>query len=633
MNHSLRLSSTKGFLQVQTLNIDKLLAAIACVFIALALIIIASTPPATGYELSIYDAYPLYFWFLLIAAIGCGIGILLHQAFAEKKSRWWLAGLAAIILANSIFLLLPEFRGYFFVGRGDTPSHLGYIKDVLNTGHIGKSNFYPIEHILSTSLVRVAGVSLENIPSLFFVLFSGVYIVNMYLLARSASNRSGYSLLAIAFASPLIYSFFHANIHPSMLSLFMVPLLLYFYHRREQLSYGKFQNTVLVFLLAFCITFFHPITTLFAIAIFLAFGLGHALYSRLLSHNTPQIGQNGIAGKSFLGISIVMFIAFFTWYFSYSCIQRSFKQVYDWVVYQIGTPLVEVQLELLAYAELTPLQTFELFVNRYGAISLLLLISGIAFISVLRRSLSRKHNLEPMNFIYAIQFVVALFIGATMLFGYFAEYNPVRVARFPLLMGTVLSGLVVYDFIAGNPQNPNKGGVSAQRLGLMIAIGLVIMAMVTLGMGSVYRSPRVCGSNHQVTQMDIVGTEWFGRSKSPDTPVIAYSSGLIRRFEDYNFGAESSPIPRARVAPERLPSHFGYDEHNQVAEALGFQDRYMVIFGLDKMWPMFFPENVRPKICQWTEEDFAKLRADSSAAQIYANGEFEVWRVYGKEQK
>jgi len=527
-----------------------------------------------------------------------------------------MSGLTIIIFTNSIFLLLPKFRGYALYGRGDTLTHLGYIKDILRTGHVGGSNFYPVLHIMGSSLIKIAGLPLESVPNLFFVLFSTIYIINVYLLAKAISNQRGQILLITTFASPLIYSFFHVNIHPSILSLFMVPSLVYFYQKREKLPYGQRNNTVLLFLLAFFITFFHPVTTLFVIVVFLIFGLVHTLYSRFLS-------QYESMGRNFgLGVSLIMFITFFAWYFSYASIQRSFKVVYDWLVYQIGTPLIEAILKPLAEAELTPLQILELFINRDGAIFLSLLISGVACVSVLIKSLSRKHNVEPMKFAYAIQFLIALLIGVTMLFGYFVEYesDPVRLFRLPLLMGTILSGLVVYDFI-------NKRKTSVQRSWFVIVIAMAIMVMVGLSLGSVYGSPRVCGINFQVTQMEIAGTKWFGRLKDANIAVASNTPQQILRFEDYNFGVDSSSITRAKLA-ERLPSHFGYDKYNRIAEALGFQDRYLVIFKLDLVAPMLYPENVRSKVHQYTEDDFAKLSSDPMAAKLYCNGEFEVWRIY-----
>ena len=262
-------------------TIDKALAALAFLFIAMALVIIAITPSATGYEVSLYDAYPLHFWLLSIASIACGIGILLRQTFAPKKSEWWMVGFIIISFTNIVLLLLPMFRGYALYGLGDTVTHLGFAKDILNSGHIGETNWYPILHIAQTTLVQVSGVTLESTYYLLVILFYGIYTGGIYLLAKSISRHSGQVSLIVAFASPLIYSYFHVAIHPNSLSLFMVPLLLYFYHKTRSTLHQRFPNSVLLVLLAFTIVFFHPITTLLAIVVLLALWLGYSLCSHL----------------------------------------------------------------------------------------------------------------------------------------------------------------------------------------------------------------------------------------------------------------------------------------------------------------------------------------------------------------
>ncbi len=47
---------------------------------------------------------------------------------------------------------------------------------------------------------------------------------------------------------------------------------------------------------------------------------------------------------------------------------------------------------------------------------------------------------------------------------------------------------------------------------------------------------------------------------------------------------------------------------------------------------MYYPTNVRDRAHKYEEEDFAKLRQDAATAQLYSNGEYEVWRVYGEQQ-
>jgi hypothetical protein len=288
-------------------------------------------------------------------------------------------------------------------------------------------------------------------------------------------------------------------------------------------------------------------------------------------------------------------------------------------------------VEPLAEAGLVLPQILELIINKYGAIFILLLISGMALISLLKKILSRTRNPEPVEFIYAITFLIAILIGTAMLFGNFIERDPIRVTRFSLLMATILSGLVIYDFIEGHPEsNPADKERPTRRSALIIAAGIVIVAMAALSMGSAYNSPRTSLANSQVTWREIAYTKWFGKLKSPDILVVVNLTQAIHRFEDYNFGVDSSSTSKSRIDLYRLPSHFGYEQNDSVAEALGFRDRYLIASQLDKVAPLYFPENVRPKAYQWTEEDFTRLRSDPTAAHIYANGEFEIWRVYGE---
>lgn len=619
---------TTNYTKINENIIIKILAIISFIFVTLALIVIARTSPASGYELSIYNAYPWYFWFYITTAIACGIGILMQQSFAEQKSAWWLAGLIIIIFANTIFLLLPMFRGYVFYGRGDTCSHLGYIRDILNTGHITKSNFYPIVHILGASLIQVVNMTLENIVSLFVVLFSGMYIANMYLLGKSAGVSHGQVLLTIAFTSPLIYSFFHANIHPAIISLLMVPCLLSIYQKRELLPSRRVECTILLILVSLFITFFHPVTILFVVAVFLTFGVVYVWCSDFLKQGVPKQDYQNIVGKNFLGLIQIVLVTFGIWYISFAFIVRSFKKIAQWIIFESGKPLIQSQLEPLAEANLTRIQIFELFINRYGAIFLLLLIASLAFIRVFVRCLSRKHNQCYIEVAYASQFLMAIIIGLIMLLGYFIEYNPVRIARLPLLMGTILIGLAIYEPIKGYAKiNVDGKNESQQKLVRIMVLYLILILLVALSLGSVYNSPRTYSPNSQATQMEIVGTKWFEISRNPRTLISLNFLGTVDRYVTYNFGREYSFISRR---PERLPSHFGYDVNNSVAEALGFKDHYIVIFGLDKIAHLYFPENIRQKVYQYNKKDFVKLNDDRTVAQIYANGEFEVWRVYGK---
>ena len=608
------------------INQDKVLATAASIFIAVALLVIAITPPATGYEISIYDAYPLYFWFFLLAALFCGIGILVRHNSPTNKTRWFLIGIVIIIFTNVVLLLLPEFRGYFLYGRGDTLYHLGCIRDIVNTGHVGKSNFYPIEHILGTNIIQLTGISINHIPYLFFVIFYTLYIVGMSLLARTLTNSNSRNFVIVAFSAVLVYCYFYVNIHPCFTALFILPLFLYLCHKKNRLSTHGVANVILLILVSFFITFCHPITALYVIIVLLTFGLADILYSKFIIHRNSNavISQRSNVGKGLIGISLMMSVVFFAWYFSFASIEGSFDRVISGIFRGSETSQIFFESDLLSNSGLTHLQIIELFVNRHGSQTILLLISIMACIYFLYRGFIKSRGVHPVRFAYSIQFIVALLITAAMMFGYFVEYegNPTRVLRFPLFIGTILSGLAVGDFINWvSNKHPGK-----KKLWILnLAIVCLFVSMSALSIRSVYPSPITSTPNSQVTNMEVAGTYWFKQSQDVNTPGVANSYNSIYLLDYYNFGSDS--IVRASMAAVRLPSHFGYDSNVSLAESLSYQPRYVIITGFDLVAPMFYPENVRQRAYQWTQDDFVKLGSDTTVSVIYTNGGFEVFKI------
>ena len=615
-------------------KVIKIIAIVAFIFIILVLTIIAKTPSASGYELSIYDAYPLYFWVFICISIACGILILMYQAFTEQKSNWWFIGLCIVIFSNAIFLGLPFFRGYFIYPKGDALTHLGMMKDIITTGYIGKDNYYPIVHLLGVSLLKITELSRGAVTNLLFVFWSVMCLLNTYLLGTMVANRRGQAILITAFACPLVFSCFHTLIHPSLLSLFMVPLMLYFYHRREKLPSGQIESTIVLILLAFVVTFTHPVTSLFAITVFLAFNISRVLYKQIANRKRFALPRALGTGRNY-NIPLIMFIVFFMWYFSYATIQGSFRRVHNFLVYGSEVSLFADQTSHLAEAELPILKTVELFIYRFGAISLYLLISIIAATMVVKWSMSNKTELEPMNLTYGIQFIVALLVSAFSLFALTGEYDPVRISRFFLLIAPVVCGLVIYRFIADidkTHQHTINTTSRKRKREVFICLTTVLILMVAiLSIFNVYGSPRVVRSNWQVSAMEVAGAEWF--SNCHDNDIVTATAGVgVRRFEDLTFGREYPYTERAKLDRVSIPSHFGYEGNSSIAETFDFEDRYLLTCEAGRVAINVIPESARPKAHHYTEDDFAKLTAVPAVAQMYPNGEFEVWRVYGGEE-
>ena len=613
-----------------TNRLIKIIAIIAFIFVTLTLIVITKTPPASGYELSIYYAYPWYFWVFICISINSGILILLHQAFSEQKSNWWLMGLCIVILSDAIFLGLPLFRGYFIFPKGDALTHLGMMKDILTTGSIGNYNYYPTVHLLGVSLLDITGLSRGAVTNLLFGLWTIIYLLNMYLLSTVVANNRGQALLITAFACPLVFSHVHVLIHPALLSLFMIPLLLYFYHKSEKSQSTRLECAVVLILLTFSITFTHPVTCLFVIMVLLTFNLSKLLYPQIVNRKEFALENNVSTSRNY-NIPLIMFAIFFMWYFSYAAIAGSFKKVHDFLVYGGRMSVYESHISRLAWSGVTTSQTIELFIYRYGAMCIYLIIAGISVAILLRASLCRNTPQGSINFTYSILFIVALAASAFSLWGFTGEFEPWRIVRFTLLMAPIVSGLAIYGLIRGDRQHQHKlNKVKLGRKGIISITVILILAVSVLSIFNVYGSPRIITANWQVSKMEIDGTEWFSNHQDRDLH-MAYMGSKLKRFVHLNFGVQTCPpAKRVRPHPSIIPSHFGYEGNSTIAETFNYEDCYLLSCEAGRINIQLTPENVRSKAQQYTEEDFAKLSADSTVVPIYANGEFEVWRVYGK---
>ena len=256
------------------MTVNKILTVLASGFIVLSLIVIYATGTASGYEISIYDAYPTYFWLFIVSSLICGIFILVNQSFAQKKSFWWIAGFLIVALTNLIVLLLPIFRGYACWSASDTLSQLGYVKDILFTGHFapagGKGeNFYPAAHILASAICSSTGINAELLIMVLPAFFFLFYVLSIFVFSRHLTQNLGKAILITTFGSLLLFKYFSDTFAPNVLTFFLLPFVLFLYFKSRTSSLGlKFWVPLTLVLLA--IPFYHPgEVPLFLLLIFL----------------------------------------------------------------------------------------------------------------------------------------------------------------------------------------------------------------------------------------------------------------------------------------------------------------------------------------------------------------------------
>ena len=588
----------------------KIISIICFAFILIALFVIAKSPPASGYEISIYDAYPWYFWFFLVASITGGIGILVHQAFAEQKSSWWPMGLFMVIFANLIVILLPIFRGYFISDVGDEISHLGMIKDIALTGRVGRENVYPISHILSISLSYISGLDYRSIIKIVPAIFYSIYIGGLYLLAKTIGEKFGQVLLVMAFGSVLLFTYFNIFFLPTQFFLYLIPLILMLLLKKSNSAHALYYALIFIIMLL-PMPFLHPLGSVFLILLFLLFELSILIYHFLIRRGYVQSAAISYPSKTALLPALVVFIIFFMWFSAFALFHTTVMQAYEWFVYGHGTPPVETMAEQLRMAGFTILDFIDLLIKNYGHCLIFTLLSLTAIVIILRNLRSRNSPRIEEIFFSLFFLIFSVFYIQTLLGAFITTGRSLRIYCWSLMVSTVLNGIVFHEWISK---------LKGKRFKIYISLlAIIIIIAAIIGVFNVYPSPHIKMGNAQVTEMDFDGMQWFFEHKNSDGTF--YFDQLPFRAPHAIFGRDA-PKPKTVGRFSQIPPHLGYENNETLAYSFD-SDAYIVISERVKA----IKTKLWPDVGRYTLSDLNLLSSDPAVSKIYFNGELEIWRV------
>ena len=211
---------------------NKVLLVLAVLCFAGASLILAIIPPASGYEYSLYEIYPLIFWILLgilfffpFAYLYITTSDRLQISFQKKNAyRLLVLSLATLLLA----LYIPLARGYVMYAGGDTHTHLGYVLDICNSGFIPPDH-YPYSHVLVSIMSLITGIQGISLTHHIVPLFSVLFIISVFCLSRTIGCTL-YQVIAITALAiiPVMGNFITGGpIMPSTIGWQMFPLFLY----------------------------------------------------------------------------------------------------------------------------------------------------------------------------------------------------------------------------------------------------------------------------------------------------------------------------------------------------------------------------------------------------------------------
>jgi len=579
-----------------------MLSTIGLMSLAGCFVILARVPPSRGYEISVYDAYPVFFWFFIALTIVSGFFILIDSTFFEYKSDLYLLGFLFILLSNFIILNFPILRGYAFYGRDDAISHLGFVKDILVTGHVGESNFYPLSHILVTTISIILNVEPSKIIVMVTPLFYLIYANGIFMLAQIIAKDLKQALLVVIFATPISIGIYSAEYYPIGLSIMLIPLILYFFFKKMKIPSFQFAIPFLIFI--FASIFLHPLTCLLLIPIFVIYGLSVLICRHVKAYKKSALPE-------ILNPTLIIFIAFVSWISSFKIFITRPTYLFDWFSSEFKYSYIRVYQTAIEKANPGTYEFIEVFLRMYGQSLIYLIFFIWAGSLVFKKIFLKRRSLHENEVFFALSTIFFGFIFIIFLFtGFDVLGHPFRLTPIITMNMAISNGLILFDKITKMmPKNKNF---------LVCLLALMIILSSFLGLFSTYSSPLIKTLGHAVSYTEFTGGEWLAKNGELTTKVIPVASQFGWRMREATLGFEIGSKGRSSLPPP----HFGYDSNNSASSV--FKEKvYIVITIFDIM----YYTDLWPIQGSFYISDFEKLNNDLGVNLIYVNKGFTTYYV------
>ncbi|HJH29873.1 MAG TPA: hypothetical protein C5S50_01015 [Methanosarcinaceae archaeon] len=585
-------------------NLSKIFLSLGYLALFTIAYIIYKTPNATGYELTIYNAFPSYFFLLFILIYFMGFSIIFKGIWNRtEKIGSFVPAIILILLANGVFLSLSNLHGYWLEGRGegDVLAHIGYMKDIIINGNIGTNNYYPMLHLIGVIIFYFANISLENISTIIYVFFSLSFPLFIYFLSSSMLNNMWERLLITSFSLTLIFSLFHLRVHPSIWSIIIVPLLLGAIQYKIWKQKRSMEFSIIILILAFLIIYMHPMTAVFLIIMLSCYAIVTNFVPKADLYTKP------------INTIIIIFTVFLSWYLSFIGIQRFTRNIYNSLFIESETSIASFYMDVYSTAQLSFYTTIKYLFWQYGHLIILIGISTLFIIITLRKLLLHKNN-SLNNVTYMFLQISGFLTAVVFTVTYFVEFNIVRVFRFSVMISVITCGLFFIDTI------------NIDRKRVVIAF-ITIMFLSSFFVFNVYSGPVKSSVNSQMTLMEHDGLKWILTHKNN---MIYFVSGTnIYKNSIYFFGGQGAKKNRVKYIRATLPNHYGVDEYSSLGVAvenkIGFNESFYTIYNKHmEINYQVLPEEVWDIATRYNKE---VIENDASVNIIYSNGEFENWLV------
>jgi hypothetical protein len=583
------------------------MVALFCIASVILAIVLAHRSPAAGYELSIYTSTPFPVLWLLLLSLAGGVGIVVHELFTSRyeERRTYLIGFAVILLGATAFLCLPFIRNYVASTGADQLGHIGFVIDILRTGHLGDLIPYPVTHTLLAQITSITGLSALQVVNLNTVLVLPIFILTTYLLATAVLPNEGQRLLVALVAGGTMAGISRYYLVPNTWSILMLPLFFYCYFKQDRIPFR-----ILMVVLLVVYPFFHPLSSVVIMVALAAMELPKPVYSRLLRRLGMGV-PSWIESRPVVWPILLEAAVFTPWVLTRQAFQDNVYGFWHQLATFGGGHGLQEAGGSLAKANVQGLGIIILMLKMYGEILIFLILATLAAILLvkqirlgIRDSGKYRLLLSGVWISLALLFFAADFVGVS-------AFRVLAADRMLVYIETACIPFVAFALweIARRTR--------FSRLAKVGTFGLVILALVVNFYGH-YNSPYLIRPNEQVTHRNMAGMTWYLDEKDPRvlafyvmTPPERFSQGIV--------GLQATELRLDMPFFSQLETHFGYDNFTTIREQYG-GDRYVNINKFDRV----VYQTVWQHLGRFNDADFERLEQDPTVDRIYSNGEMDV---------
>ena len=568
----------------------------------IAALAVASTSPATGFESSIYESTPLFFWVFLLASLFIGVFTLIYQAFHDDKRRIWLVAFLLVMLANFSLFVLPGLRGYEFIGKADALTHIGFTMDIIQDGQLAMDDFYPITHILVAQCKEILGISIFDVGLYLPGFFTILFMLFSLLLVMAITRSKGKILLVTAcsvIVLPVGAGAIFPEIHCAGLFTLFFPFALGLYFLSLQAKNNRFGFAVAFLLLMIFFAFVHQLVTL-SLILMLSF---IEITKHFLKRPGYLVLKNGEAlhGPSQIAPILVLFIVSLAWVMNYSLFageaEESFKFLRGELLEVTASAHVESRLSEL---DIRGFDLIVLYLKMYGDKLIFGLLSLLYSIFVLREFIKkRSYRFGEMALLVAC-IPIGFLILATL--GRHRVAAPFREIGLGMTILTVLGGMGLF-MMAKQYLN--------SKLRMATAM-LIVMVTIPISMMTTYHSSYYHAASHHATQRDLAGFQWvFESMPHRDMGIIHMDATSPYRFGNALYGTEAKVGRGGNI-------DIGDINTPKEWKSVYVRNDYFVLTERDRIVHSDVWEDV-------SKESFYNLRFAPSLDKVYWSDQFEMW--------